>query len=149
MPASQPFSWLTRRSFAESSTRYPTSPCSPGIRPVVKLAMAAAVVDGVTVRITSRRAIRVDRNRAWPARAWMFDAPRPSTSTTTAPDAAGSPKSFASPMRLATELPSTPASLGAVTAGTGSMAGIAPSLAQAGRGPVPPRAPHASTREHG
>ena len=94
MPASQPFSWLTRRSFAESSTRYPTSPCSPGIRPVVKLAMAAAVVDGVTVRMTSRRAIREDRNRAWPARAWMFDAPRPSTSTTTAPDAAGSPKSF-------------------------------------------------------
>ena len=51
--------------------------------------------------------------------------------------------------RLAIELWSTSASRGALWEGTGSMAGIAPSLAQAGRAPVPPRAPHASTRDHG
>ena len=45
--------------------------------------MAAAVVEGKTVRITSRFAIRADRKRAWPARARMFAAPSPSTSTTT------------------------------------------------------------------
>jgi hypothetical protein len=95
------------------------------------------VVDGSTVRTTSRRDIRDARKRAWPARAWMFAAPSPSTSTTTAPDAAGSSNGFDSRLRLAIELPSTPASRGAVTAGTGSIAGIAPSLAQAGRGPVP------------
>ena len=61
----------------------------------------------------------------------------------------GSSNGFGRPWTPASELVSTPASRGALTAVTGSIAGIALSLAQAGRAPVPRVRPTPISRDDG
>lgn len=59
--ASQPLSRLTTRPEPGSNPLYPTTPCVPGVAPVLSVVSAAAVVVGNPLR---RRRFSAARNRA-------------------------------------------------------------------------------------
>ena len=64
-----------------TATRYPTTPCSPGVRPVAMLVRAVAVVEGETLVMGPPAMVHSVGARA--VRSWSWSQPRPSRTRST------------------------------------------------------------------
>jgi hypothetical protein len=92
---------------------------------VVKDANALAVVEGNPESAISERALHAwFSQRAWPARARKFSAPKPSTTNTAAFVTLWNPNGLSPPERALWQLASTSASLRGVDTGTSTIGAI-------------------------